>query len=153
MALSYLQVCWVAVVVYTKWTAFVDKAYATGKLTTEADYIGARKLCSAFGMQIKKQSKQCDSTEALAAWKTLHPKAVVCCQTDYCFEIDHWRSCIPDFIFLFVFLLYLYAQYAAYHRRENAIEHRINILLIKNYELVVKDEEEETTVNNRRGES
>jgi len=78
----------------------------------------------------------------------------VCCAKDYCLQIDHWSSCIPDFIFLFVFLLYLYAQYAAYHRRENAIEHRINILLIKNYELVVKDDEEvDTMVNNRRGMS
>ena len=54
-----------------------------------------------------------------------------------------WESCIPDYIFLFLFLVYLWSQYKAYHRRENAIEKRINILLIKNYELQVKEDEED----------
>jgi hypothetical protein len=39
--------------------------------------------------------------------------------------------------------VYLWSQYKAYHRRENAIEKRINILLIKNYELQVKEDEED----------
>jgi hypothetical protein len=119
MALSYLQIVWVFTVLYTKCTAFADKHHAKGKLTTEVEYQQALKLAAAFGMVVTDENPH-----------------------EFTFKVNHWESCIPDYIFLFIFLLYLYAQYAAYHRRENAIEQRINILLIKNYELVVKDEEE-----------
>lgn len=45
-------------------------------------------------------------------------------------------------------MVYLFSQYNGYHRREKSIEKRITILLIKNYELRVKedDEEEEGTL-------
>ena len=50
MALSYLQIVWVFTVLYTKCTAFADKHYVKGKLTTEVEYHQALKLAAAFGM-------------------------------------------------------------------------------------------------------
>jgi hypothetical protein len=57
MALSYLQLLWVFTVLSMKWTAFPDKDYATGKLTTEEQYHQAKKLCSAFGIKLKDETK------------------------------------------------------------------------------------------------
>jgi len=59
----------------------------------------------------------------------------------FSFKVAFFESLIPDIIFFVVFSIYLASQYTAYRRREKSIEQRINILMIKNFELKIPDDE------------
>lgn len=135
MALSYIQLCWVLAVIFAKATKFSDSRFTADKITSERDLHEQMKIVEAFGGKVydivhDAGSDACDLKSA----KDHHGKTNSW-KGCFSFKVDLWESCIPDFIFLFLFLVYLWSQYKAYHRRENAIEKRINILLIKNYEL------------------
>lgn len=122
MALSYIQIVWAFFVMYVKYTKVKKQEFKT-----EPEMHHQKMFYIAFGLYVVPGSVTTDH----AAHK-------------YSFEISHWQSCIPDFVFLMVFLIYLYSQYKAYNRREKSIEKRITILLVKNFELHVKEDDEET---------
>ena len=59
----------------------------------------------------------------------------------YGYQLSFYSSTKEAFVYLGIFIVYAYFQQLAYTLRENSIKNKLKVLMVKNFELEVDDED------------